>query len=527
MTRKQLLTLGLLAAMPLAAQQSSIEHVDLAVLDQIKAEAFQNSQVMEDIFYLSDVYGPRLTSSPNHRAAAEWVMKTLKSYGLQNVHLEKWGPFGQSWKLTHYSGSLIEPNYAPLIGFPLAWSPGTNGSVRGEAILAPIHSEADFEKYKGKLKDKIVLTMDPKTVELITEPQAHRLTQEEIDSRALTPDPAHLGGFGGRGRPVLPPVDRVAALRLKNATNKFLREEGALVVIQYGYTGDGGTVFATSAGSQDPEAPIPPPTVAITPEHYNRIVRLLAHNIPVKLEFDIQAEFVKDDLDSFNVVGEIPGTTKKDEIVMLGGHLDSWVGGTGATDNATGSSVAIEAVRILTALHKPLARTVRIALWSGEEEGLLGSKAYVQQHFAPRDTMKQTPEYAKLDAYFNDDSGSGRFRGISAGGNLQTKSIFEAWIAPLKDLEITTVTGATTLPTKEPAGTDHTSFTWIGLPGFGFMQDPLEYGTRTHHSNMDLYDRVQPGDVMQGAAIEAWFVYNTATRPEMLPRIPTPAPLKK
>lgn len=227
----------------------------------------------------------------------------------------------------------------------------------------------------------------------------------------------------------------------------------------------------------------------------------------------------------FNIVGEIPGTTKKDEVVMLGGHFDSWQGGTGATDNGTGSSVAMEAVRILTSLHTPMARTVRIALWGGEEEGLLGSKAYVQKHFAPRDTMKQTPEYAKLDAVYNDDGGTGRFRGVSAAGSDVTAAIFASWIAPIRDLEITAVTGATAAPMREPAGTDHTSFLWVGLPGFGFMQDPMEYSTRTHHSNMDVYDRVQQGDVEQGAAIEAWFVYNTATRKEMLPRIPAPNPL--
>ena len=312
---------------------------------------------------------------------------------------------------------------------------------------------------------------------------------------------------------------------MRNDTSKFLSDEGVLVAINYGTNGDGGTVFATFGGSQDPKDPTPPPMVAITPEHYNRIARLIQHGMNPKLTFDIQTEVYKNDQMGFNVVGEIPGTTKKDEVVMLGGHLDSWQGGTGATDNGTGSSVAIEAVRILTQLHRPMARTVRIALWGGEEEGLLGSKFYVQQHFAPRDTMKQTPEYTKLDAYYNDDSGSGRFRGISADGNDEIASIFKQWAAPIRDLEFQAVAGATAAPTREPGGTDSTSFSWIGLDGFGFMQDPLEYASRTHHSNMDLYDRVQVGDVMQGAAIEAWFVYNTATRPAMLPRLDTPLPI--
>lgn len=504
------------------------DQVDLAALNQIKQQAFNHSQVMENLYYLSEVYGPRVNNSRNYRAAAEWAMQRLRAYGVQDVHLEKWGPFGDGWQIKKFYGALVDPAYAPLIGFPLAWTPGTNGPVTSEAILAPIHSQADFAKYKGKLRGKIVLIADPKVILMHTEPEAHRLTEEQIEARTTVPDPSRLGTFPGApanvaARPA--PIDRVAALKLRNDTNQFLKDEGALVAVNYGTNGDGGTVFATFGGSQNPADPTPPPMVAITPEHYNRVCRLLEHGATPKLTFDIETEYNKEDQMGFNIIGEIPGTTKKDEIVMLGGHFDSWQGGTGATDNGTGSSVAIEAIRILTTLRKPMARTVRIALWGGEEEGLLGSKAYVQQHFAPRDTMKQTPEYAKLDAIFNDDSGTGRFRGISAAGSDITAAIFSSWIAPIRDLEITAVTGATAAPTREPGGTDHTSFLWIGLPGFGFMQDPMEYATRTHHSNMDLYDRVQPGDVMQGSAIESWFVYNTATRKDMLPRIPTPDPL--
>jgi len=528
--RKKILAVAMLAAFPLTAQQSTQENVDLGVLNQIKWQAFNNSQVMDHLFYLSEVYGPRVTSSPNHRAAAEWIVKRLESYGLQNVHLEPWGPFGNSWQYKKFYGALVEPNYAPFIGFPLAWTPSTHGAVTTDVVYAPLHGPEDFAKYKGKLRGKIVLMADMRVLEMHTEPEAHRLTAEEIQARTLTPDPSRAGGFGGARRPAGPtpvPTTAVSAVELRNEINKFLSDEGAAAALTPGVNGDGGTVFATWGGSQDPAAPTPPPMAAITPEHYNRLVRLLQHGLTPKVTLDIEAETYKNDQMGFNVVGEIPGTTKKDEVVMLGGHLDSWQGGTGATDNGTGSSVAMEAIRILTALHKPMDRTVRIALWGGEEEGLLGSKFYVQQHFAPRDTMKQTPEFTKLDAYFNDDSGSGRFRGVSANGNLLTKAIFEQWIAPVNDLEITAVIGATAPPTREPGGTDSTSFSWIGLNGYGFMQDPLEYGSRTHHSNMDLYDRVQVGDVMQGAALEAWFVYNTATRPEMLPRNPVPTPTAK
>ncbi len=527
-----------LLCMPLApAQQQDGDKVDLGALTQIKNEAFQHSQVMENLFYISEVYGPRVNNSRNHRAAAEWAMQQMKAWGLQNVHLEKWGPFGDGWQIKKYYGALETPAYAALIGFPLAWTPGTNGPVTADAVLAPLHSEADFAQYKGKLKGKIVLIFDPRELALHTEPEAHRLTDDEVAARTRTPDPSHTGFGPPRSGAATPrpgeytpstlstaaPTGRI----LRNQVNAFLKEEGVAVALTPGYNGDGGTIFASYGGSQDPKDPVGPPMAAITPEQYNRICRLIKHGITPKLTFDIATEYQKDDLMGFNVIGEIPGSTRADEVVMVGGHFDSWQGGTGATDNGTGSAVAMEAVRILATLHKPMARTVRVALWGGEEEGLYGSLAYVQQHFAPRDTMKKTPEYDKLDVYFNDDSGSGKFRAVSALGNSELAAVFQSWIAPIKDLGIEAVTGLTSGPTLQPGGTDSTSFSWIGLDGIGFMQDPLEYGSRTHHSNMDLYDRVQTGDVMQGAMIEAWFAYNAATRAEMLPRIETPAPTAK
>jgi len=527
----------LISAAP--AQEQGGDKVDLDALTQIKGEAFQHSQVMENLFYMSEVYGPRVNNSRNHRAAAEWAMQQMKAWGLQNVHLEKWGPFGYGWQIKKFYGALETPAYASLIGFPLAWTPGTNGPVTAEAVLAPLHSEADFAKYRGKLKGKIVLIFDPRELSMHTEPDAHRLTDAEIEARTKTPDPSR-NGFGGGARagaaaprpgeftPASLSTAAPSGRILRNKVNTFLKEEGVAVALTPGYNGDGGTIFASYGGSQDPKDPVGPPMAAITPEQYNRICRLLQHGNTPKLTFDIDTEYQKDDLMGFNVIGEIPGTTKADEVVMVGGHFDSWQGGTGATDNGTGSSVAMEAVRILATLHKPMARTVRVALWGGEEEGLYGSLAYVQSHFAPRDTMKKTPEYDKLDVYFNDDSGSGRFRGVSALGSPQMAAIFRSWIAPIKDQGILAVTGGDVFrPTTAPGGTDSTSFSWIGLDGIGFMQDPLEYGSRTHHSNMDLYDRVQKGDVMQGAMIEAWFAYNAATRAEMLPRIETPAPSAK
>ena len=530
------------------AQEAAGDKVDLEALMQIKREAFEHSQVMENLYYLSEVYGPRVNNSRNHRAAAEWAMTQMKAWGLQNVHLEKW-PFGYGWQIKKFYGAMETPAYAALIGFPLAWTPGTNGQISADAVWAPIHSKEDFAKYKGKLKGKVVLMFDPPQLTLHTRADATPSpTDEEILARggarggegggrptAAPGSPAANRDPSGRGRPgegtwEFTPTSLALSgnQALRNELNAFLHDEAPAVVLTPGYNGDGGTIFSTIGGSPNPKDPVPPPMVAVTPEQYNRIVRLLQHGTVPKMTFDVAVDYQKDDQMAFNVVGEIPGTTKADEVVMLGGHFDSWQGGTGATDNGTGSAVAMEALRILATLHKPMARTVRVALWGGEEEGLYGSIAYVQQHFAPRDTMKKTPEYDKLDVYFNDDGGSGRFRGVSAGGSPQTAAIFKTWIAPIKDQHIVAVSGGDVFrPTATPGGTDSTSFSWIGLNGIGFQQDGLEYGTRTHHSNMDLYDRVQKDDVMQGAMIEAWFAYNAATRAEMLPRIPTPEPLTK
>ena len=303
---------------------------------------------------------------------------------------------------------------------------------------------------------------------------------------------------------------------LRNKVNKFFIEEGVVALVNPGYRGDWGTVFSSSGGSRD-QKEVPPPTIAIAAENYNRMVRLIEKKIPVKMALDIKAEFIEGD-ESFNVVGEIPGTTKKDELVMLGAHLDSWHGGTGATDNAAGCSVAMEAVRILMAQGLKPKRTVRIALWGGEEEGLLGSRAYVKEHFADRETMKLTADHSKVSGYFNLDNGTGKVRGIYDQGNDMVRPIFEAWMKPFLDM------GATTVTNRNTGGTDHQAFDAIGLPGFQFIQDPMEYDTRTHHSNMDVADHISRADLMQASAVMATFVYNTAMRDEMLPRKPLPKP---
>lgn len=501
------------------------EKADLEVVNHIKAEAFNSSKVMDHVFYLTDVHGPRLTNSPGYRAAAEWAVKQLQEYGLANAHLEKWGPFGQSWTYTRFSAHLIEPQYAPLIGFPLAWTPGTNGPLRGEPVLAVLSRDGNgWDRFKGKLRGKIVLVDEPREVKTLNEALARRYSENDLSNTATAPDPG-ASTFGPQRPPGAPLGDRPAnpeaarrqAEQQRNRRAQFLKDEGALLVLTTGQRGDGGTVFAAAGGSRNANDPLMPPSVALTSEHYNRIVRLLQHKVPVKLEFEIQAQMLPES-EPVNVIAEIPGGAKKDELVMLGAHLDSWHGGTGATDNAAGCAVAMEAVRIIKALGVTPERTIRIALWGGEEQGLLGSRAYVKEHFADRETMALKPEHRSVAGYFNLDNGTGKVRGIYLQGNDMMRPIAEAWLAPFRDL------GANTVSIRNTGGTDHLSFDAVGLPGFQFIQDPVEYETRSHHSNMDTYDRIQRGDLMQASAIMATFVYNTAMRDQMLPRKPLPKP---
>lgn len=496
------------AAFFLCSLLSAAEIVDLSIVHRIRQEAIENSQVMEHLFYLTDVNGPRLTGSPGYRKAADWVVKRANEYGLANSHLEKWGPFGRGWNHTHFSAHLIEPAYAPLIGFPLAWAPGTDGLLTGELMQAPMKTADDFAKFKGKLRGKIVLVDAVRTTPVAMAAAGNRFSEAALHELSDAPMPAPPG-----------PIEAEARLfRARRA--KFLKDEGALAAISTGTAGDGGTVFATAGGSHELKDPLPPPFIALTPEHYNRLVRLMDHGITPRIQFEVKAEVIEKEQESWNVIAEIPGGRKKDEVVMLGAHLDSWHGGTGATDNAAGSSVMIEAMRILKSLNAPLDRTVRLVLWSGEEEGLLGSKAYVKEHFADPAVMKPTEQHGKVAAYFNMDNGTGKIRGIYLQQNDMARPIFEAWLKPFHDM------GAQTLAIRNTRGTDHLSFDAVGLPGFQFIQDPVEYQTRTHHSNMDVYDHVSREDLMQASAIVASFAYHAAMREEMLPRKPLPKPVK-
>lgn len=510
------------AAVALAAIALAQEKVDLETIHRIKTAAFQNSKVMDHVFWLTDAKGPRLTGSPQYKLAAEWVVDTLKKMGIENARLVKWGPFGRAWQNERFSVHLLEPVYQPVYGFAMAWSNSTEGVVSGEPVYAPIRNEADMEKWKGKLKGRIVLTEAMRELRPYDQPLMSRYTDKQLEEMEQAPEPG-ASPFRRQAAPAgpmagpQPSMQEIMAFRKK--LSAFWRDEGAAVLVQFGYRNDGGTIAAAAGGSRDPKDPLPPAMIVITPEHYNRIARLLENKVPVKLEVEVKNLIDNENADSWNVIAEIPGTGKhKDEIVMIGGHLDSWHGGTGATDNAAGCAVMMEVMRIVKALNLKLDRTVRIALWSGEEQGLLGSRAYVKEVFADRETMKTTKAHELLSAYYNIDNGTGKIRGIYTQGNEMVRPIFEAWLAPFRDLGVTTVTNRNT------GGTDHQSFDAVGLPGFQFIQDPVEYSTRTHHSNMDVYDRIQRGDVMQMSAIVASLVYHTANREEKLPRKPLPKP---
>jgi carboxypeptidase Q len=505
----------LAAALVLPAQ----EKIDLSAINRIKTEAFDNSKVMETAFYLTDFIGSRLTGSPGYQAAGDWTKKRMEEFGLSNARFEKFD-FGRGWSCSKFAAHLKEPVYAPLIGYARPWTPGTSGAVSGEAIMAVISTEAEMETFKGKLKGKMVLLDRPRELTPPTDPAAKRDSEADLAEIAKAPAPGQMFGFrrppaGPGGRPPgMPDFAAMAALRTKLI--KFLADEGVLVAVYEGDRGDGGVVRGSALGSRDPKDPVPPPAVLLAPEHYNRISRLIDHKIPVTLEFDIQARFHDETRDTFNVIGDLPGTDKKDEIVLLGGHLDSWTGGTGATDDASGCAIMMEAARILKVLDLKPRRTVRVGLWAAEEQGLLGSRAYVKDHLADRASTKLKAEHEKFSGYFNIDNGGGALRGVYLQGNDMMRPIFQSWLEPFRDY------GATTITIRNTGGTDHQSFDAVGLPGFQFIQDPLDYGTRTHHTNMDVYDRLVPADMMQASAIVAAIAYHAATRDELLPRKPLP-----
>jgi len=497
------------------------ETPDLQMQTRIRQEEFRNSKVMDIASGLTDFVGPRLTGSRNMKRANEWTRDKLTEFGLSNAHLESWGPFGRGWSYEVCSLRLTSPDIAQFWALPRAWSASTNGVIRGTPIKVKLETKEDLDNNKGKLAGKFVLLGDPAEIKPHEKPQFQRYDEKSL---------ADLGQYEIPGRPRISREEAIRRRAFFRALIPFLTEEKPLAVIVPG-GGDYGTFHVQSAGSYRDGEAYPVPSVVLSDEQYGRLVRLLDQGKQPELELNVVAHDYPN-AETLNTIAEIPGTDKKGEVVMLGAHLDSWHGGTGATDNGAGTIVAMEVVRVLKTIGIAPKRTIRIGLWSGEEQGLLGSRAYVSQHFASRPEPPESerdlpsalrrptgpltikPEHAKLAGYFNLDNGTGKVRGVYSQENAAVVPIFEAWLEPLKDL------GATTVTMRNTGGTDHLSFDSVGLPGFQFVQDSVEYETRTHHTNYDVYERLQREDLMQAVVVMATFVWEAANRPEMLPRKP-------
>ena len=510
-----------IAAAPALRAQAPADRVDAALLARIRVEALERSRVMETLSWLTDVHGPRLTGSPAARRAGDWAARTLAGWGASGARLEPWGPFGRGWSSEGFALAVVAPHPYPVIAYPGAWTPGTAGAVRAEAVVAQLDSEPDLARYRGRLRGRFVLVGAPREVPPSYAPQATRYSDAQLDSLAALPAPVPRPQLTAAERFARLPAELQREIAFAPRRDRRLAEEGAAAVLVQG-RGSGGTVFvASEGGSREPGAGPLLPTVVVAAEHYGRIARTVARGVPVTLELRADNRFHDADPNSFNVVAELPGSDPalRDEVVLLGAHLDSWHAGTGATDNAAGVAVMMEAVRVLRAARVPLRRTVRVALWTGEEQGLLGSRAYVQRHLGGQGGAPPTREHARLAAYFNLDNGTGKIRGIYQQGNAAVGPIFEAWMAPFRDGGMRTRTLANT------TGTDHLSFDAVGLPAFQFIQDPVEYGTRSHHSNADVYERAQGDDLRWNAMVMATFAMQAANRAERLPRKPaTPLP---
>jgi hypothetical protein len=510
-------------------------------IDRIKDEGMNRSQVMQTLSYMTDVIGGRLTGSPSMKRANDWTRDKMKEWGMQNAHLESWGPFGRGWSLRKFSANIVEPEYVPVNAYPSAWSPSTKGSVSTEVVFLDAKNDADLLKYKGKLGGKIVLVSGERPLKPIDQSLTIRFSDEQLAKMAAAPAPTSSSDGNVPPPAVLKNITDFFNFQAKRL--KFLIEEGALVMLENSNQGSGGTSFVQGAnvGIEMKELKsfedlfnspaFQPqikkwessmmPQVTVASEDYNRLVRMIKNGVKPKMSIEIDSQFHEEDPNGYNTIAEIPGSDPKlkDEVVMLGGHLDSWHSSTGATDNGAGCAAVMEAARILIASGLKPRRTIRVALWSGEEQGLFGSTAYVKKHFGEtkNDVVVKGPDYDKLSAYYNLDNGTGRIRGVYMQGNSAVRPFFEAWLAPFADM------GAKTLTLANTGGTDHLPFDAIGLPGFQFIQDPVEYNTRTHHSNQDNYDRIQADDMKQASTIIAAFAYQTAMMDEKLPRKPAKA----
>ena len=503
------------------------EEIDTAVVSKIKDEGFNRSQVMNILSYLTDVHGPRLTNSQGFRKAADYARSTFESWGLQNIHFDQWDEeFGRGWDLKKFSLHSLGPVYVPIIAYPKAWTPGIKGTIQAEAVYLDIRKEEDLEKYRGKLKGKIVLFSLPTPVKPGFAPDARRLTDSTLLQMANSD--ASEGFRGRRFRGASEP-QRLAYMKWE-----LCQKEGAVAILEASPSSrlEDGTIAVSAATipyppetpngqrerAQSARAPKILPQIVVAAEHYNRMVRQIGKGVAVKLELTLETSF-SDAAPGFNVIAEIPGTDLKDEVVMIGAHLDSWHSGTGATDNASGSAVMMEAMRILKSMGKNPRRTIRIGLWGGEEQGLLGSRNYVKRVFGqrldnsyPYDSIQLTPAAEKFSVYFNMDNGTGKYRGVYMQGNEASRSVFRGWVKPFEDL------GMNTLTLRNTSSTDHISFDGLGLPAFQFIQDPIEYSSRTHHTSMDVYDKALEPDLQHNAVVTAAFAWFAANRDEKFPR---------
>jgi carboxypeptidase Q len=487
------------------------EPVHWDVVSRIRAEGFANSRVLEYTAYLSDVIGPRITASPAMRQAQSWLMGQMEEVGLAQVHTEPWGEHTVGWDMERVSVHMLEPDYQMVIGYPLAFTPGTDGPVIERAVAAVIQTPEDMERFRGKLRDAVVLATPPMSMTPRTAQDAFRHTEES------------LGVFETEGVDLLSARHARGQLSQENFRSQvpadeleaFYKAEGVAAILQASIGSDG-TVYvtgrATSRNDRSREGiENSIPTLSVATEHYNRIYRILEREIPVTMEVDVRVLIDDSDPQGYNVIAEIPGTDLAHEIVGIGGHLDSWHTGTGATDNAGGVAVALEAMRIIKELDLKPRRTIRVLLWSHEEGGLRGSRGYVRNHFgSPEEGTK--PDYDNFSVYFNMDNGTGQFRGVHLQENTLVTPIFEAWMKPFHDL------GVGTLSQFSNRGTDHLAFDQAGLPGFQFVQDRIDYRARTHHFNMDTFDRVLEEDLKINAVVMASFAYHAAMRDEKIPR---------
>jgi hypothetical protein len=505
---------------------SQTESVDTNIISKIRKEAYENSKVMDHAFHITDYSGARLTWSPGYDRAAEWTLKEFKNWGLQNVHKEEWEPLGKSWDIVKSYVAIKAPYYQSIAATPKAWSGSTNGLVIADVMMVDAKDSADFvKKYTGKLKGKILLFKSKfPPLGLSFNPNSKRFTNDSLNKLEKETDAGHETLFqedtAAMNKKIQPLLDMFATYFVSDKVWTFCKQQGVVAILSQGmgrdgtFNNDGSYNFAPKAGL------LAIANVTIRSDDYLRISRLLDHNVPVKMELDIKTNIKPQPQKGYNLVADIPGSDPvlRNEIVMVGGHFDSWHGATGATDNGAGSIVMMEVMRILKQLNLDMKRTVRIVLWGGEEQGLFGSLSYVNKNVAEFSTMKPLRDYDRISAYYNLDNGSGKIRGIHLQNNETLRPIFKDWLAPFKDLE------ATTVSIKNSGYTDNEPFDLVGIPAFQFIQDELNYESRTHHTNADTYDELSEDDLKQASTIIASFVYNTANRKEKLPRKPKPKP---